>query len=173
MFTRLISDLLSDEELRRLHFALLLRPEQGALIRGASGLRKVRWGQQGRGKRGGVRVLYFWDGGAGEGAGTCDSGGTQMRKREFERLIASVREAGKIKRGEMAPSRRFEFKAADVRKIRTKLGLSQSEFALLIGVSIATLQNWEQGRRRPEGPARALLRIAATHPDAVMDALSA
>lgn len=96
-----------------------------------------------------------------------------MRKRDYEKLIASVREAGKIKRGGTNPSRRFEFKAADVRKIRTKLDLSQSEFALLIGVSVATLQNWEQGRRQPEGPARALLRIAATHPEAVMDALSA
>lgn len=96
-----------------------------------------------------------------------------MRAKDFKDLIASVRQAGKIKRREMTPSRRFEFKAADVRKIRMKLGLSQSEFALLIGVSVATLQNWEQGRRRPEGPARALLRIAATHPDAVMDALSA
>ena len=94
-----------------------------------------------------------------------------MKKRVFEELVASVRQVGKIRRGEMAPSRRFEFKPADVRKIRTKLGLSQSEFALLIGVSVATLQNWEQGRRRPEGPARALLRIAAKHPDAVLEAL--
>jgi putative transcriptional regulator len=96
-----------------------------------------------------------------------------VKKKDFEELVASVRQAGKIKRGEMAPSRRFTFKPAQVRKIRTQLGLSQSEFALLIGVSVATLQNWEQGRRQPEGPARALLRIAATHPDAVMNALSA
>ncbi|MBI4728057.1 MAG: helix-turn-helix domain-containing protein [Acidobacteria bacterium] len=96
-----------------------------------------------------------------------------MRKRDLEELIASVREAGQIKRRERAPSRRFTFKAADVRRIRRRLGLSQSEFALLIGVSISTLQNWEQGRRQPEGPARALLRIAETHPEAVRDALSA
>lgn len=96
-----------------------------------------------------------------------------MKEQEFEELVASVHEAGKIKRGEMAPSRRFQFKPAAVRKIRTDLGLSQSEFALLIGVSVATLQNWEQGRRQPEGPARALLKVAATHPDAVKDALSA
>lgn len=96
-----------------------------------------------------------------------------MRKREFEELVAGVREAGRIKRGERAPSRRFTFKPAAVRKIRVRLGLSQSEFALLIGVSRSTLQNWEQGRRQPEGPARALLRIAETHPDAVRDALSA
>lgn len=94
-----------------------------------------------------------------------------MRKNEFSELVASVREAGRIKRGDVAPSRRFVFKPAQVRKIRAGLGLSQSEFALLIGVSVATLQNWEQGRRRPEGPARALLQIAATHPDAVKSAL--
>lgn len=96
-----------------------------------------------------------------------------MRRKDFDELVASVREAGRIKRGRMAPSRRFVFKPAQVKKIRTNLGLSQSEFALLIGVSVATLQNWEQGRREPEGPARALLRIAATNPDAVMKALSA
>ncbi len=95
-----------------------------------------------------------------------------MKERDFKELMASVRQAGRIRRGELAPSRSFEFAPADVRKIRTSLGLSQSEFALLIGVSVATLQNWEQGRRRPEGPARALLRIAATHPDAVLDALT-
>jgi putative transcriptional regulator len=96
-----------------------------------------------------------------------------MKKQMYEELVASVREAGKIKRGEIAPSRQFRFKPEAVRKIRTGLGLSQSEFAQLIGVSVATLQNWEQGRRQPEGPARALLKVAATHPDAVKDALSA
>lgn len=94
-----------------------------------------------------------------------------MKKAQFEELVTSVREAGKIRRGEVAPSRQFHFKPAAVRKIRADLGLSQSEFALLIGVSVATLQNWEQGRRQPEGPARALLKVAATHPDAVKDAL--
>jgi putative transcriptional regulator len=96
-----------------------------------------------------------------------------VRKREFEDLVASVREAGKIKRGEKSSARRFVFKPSDVRAVRRKLGLSQSRFAFLIGVSVATLRNWEQGRRRPEGPARALLRIAATHPEAVLDALKA
>jgi len=95
-----------------------------------------------------------------------------MKKNEFDELLESVKEAGRIKRGEMVPSRRFEFEPADIRGIRAKLGLSQSEFALLIGVSVATLRNWEQGRRHPEGPARALLRIAATHPKAVLEALS-
>ena len=96
-----------------------------------------------------------------------------MRKAQFDELVTSVREAGRIRRGDVAASRRFRFKPAAVKKIRSDLGLSQSEFALMIGVSVATLQNWEQGRREPEGPARALLKVAATHPEAVKDALNA
>lgn len=61
IFTRLITELLPDEEYRGLQSALVLRPEQGALIRGAHGLRKLRWRQPGRGKRGGLRVFYYWD----------------------------------------------------------------------------------------------------------------
>ncbi|MEX2555807.1 MAG: type II toxin-antitoxin system RelE/ParE family toxin [Actinomycetota bacterium] len=61
IFTRLICSLLPDEEIRRLQLALVLRPDQGAVIRGAGGLRKVRWNQPGRGKRGSLRVLYYWD----------------------------------------------------------------------------------------------------------------
>lgn len=62
---------------------------------------------------------------------------------------------------------------ADVRLIRKKLEKSQSEFALMIGVSVSTLQNWEQGRRHPEGPARALLKIVSDNPEAVARSLSA
>jgi len=61
VFTRRICDLLPDGEYRRLQLALVLRPEQGALVPGGQGLRKLRWGQPGRGKRGGLRVLYYWD----------------------------------------------------------------------------------------------------------------
>ncbi len=60
VFTAAITSLLSDEEYRQLQLALLIRPEQGALIRGSGGLRKLRWGARGRGKRGGVRVIYYW-----------------------------------------------------------------------------------------------------------------
>lgn len=94
-----------------------------------------------------------------------------MKKQDFEELVSSIKEAGKIRRGEVAPSRSFAFEATDAKEIRRSLGLSQSEFALLIGVSVATLQNWEQGRRCPEGPARALLRVAAANPKAVLEAL--
>lgn len=95
-----------------------------------------------------------------------------MKKDDFDKLAESIRQAGRIRRGEKKASRIFRFTPADIRSIRLRLGKSQSEFALMIGVSIATLRNWEQGRRVPEGPARALLRIAAEKPDAVVEALS-
>lgn len=60
VFTAAVTSLLSDEEYRQLRLALLIRPEQGALIRGSGRLRKIRWGARGRGKRGGVRVIYSW-----------------------------------------------------------------------------------------------------------------
>lgn len=94
-----------------------------------------------------------------------------MRKELFEELKASIREAGKIRRGEIPPSRAFEIPPEDIQEIRRKLGKSQSEFAFMIGVSVGTLRNWEQGRRHPDGPARALLTVAASNPQAVSDAL--
>ncbi len=96
-----------------------------------------------------------------------------MKARDFQNLVRSVRQAGRIRRGKMKPARMVTFHPTDVRSIRLKLGKSQAEFALMIGVSLATLQNWEQGRRMPEGPARALLKIAADNPKAVADALGA
>ena len=96
-----------------------------------------------------------------------------MKHADFRRLISSVREAGEIRRGRKKASRVFEFKPADVRRVRQKLGKSQTDFAMMIGVSVATLRNWEQGRRVPDGPARALLKVAAKNPTAVAEALSA
>ena len=95
-----------------------------------------------------------------------------MNKGDFDKLVASVKEAGKIRRGEMKASRVFDLKPIDIKTIRRKLKLSQSEFALMIGVSLSTLQNWEQGRRRPDGPAQALLKVAASNPKAVVEALA-
>jgi putative transcriptional regulator len=73
----------------------------------------------------------------------------------------------------MRAKRIFTFSPADIKTIRARLNLSQSEFAMMIGVSVSTLQNWEQGRRQPEGPARALLKIASEKPDALIEALCA
>jgi len=95
-----------------------------------------------------------------------------MKNHDFEKLMESVKQAGEIKRGTIKPGRMIQFDPADIKSIRKKLDKSQSEFALMIGVSTATLQNWEQGRRQPEGPARALLKIASENPEAVAQALS-
>ena len=76
-----------------------------------------------------------------------------MKAEMFDELIDSVREGGAILRGKKQPARRFVIEASGVRAIRERTTLSQSEFAHLIGVSVKTLQNWEQDRRRPTGPA--------------------
>lgn len=89
----------------------------------------------------------------------------------FGALLASVREGGEILRGEREPSRSFVVEASGVRAIRERTSLSQSDFAGLIGVSIKTLQNWEQDRRRPTGPAAALLRIIAHDPQLAVKAI--
>ncbi len=96
-----------------------------------------------------------------------------MKNQDFDKLVKSVKQAGKIKRGKIKASRVFKFTPANIKKIRNSLDKSQSEFAMMIGVSVATLQNWEQGRRSPEGPAQALLKIASENPKAVAKALSA
>ncbi|MBF0460692.1 MAG: helix-turn-helix domain-containing protein [Magnetococcales bacterium] len=89
----------------------------------------------------------------------------------FAELEQSIREAGRIRRGEAQPSREFRFDAPDVKAIRERTGLSQSGFAQLIGVSVKTLQNWEQGRRHPQGPSRALLTIFHAQPRMAVAAL--
>src|SRR5688572_26455236 len=94
-----------------------------------------------------------------------------MKQAAFRELVASVRQAGRIRRGRLKPGRTSIFRPTDVKAVRAKLGASQTEFALMIGVSVATLRNWEQGRRTPDGPALALLRVAAKNPEAVADAL--
>ena len=93
-----------------------------------------------------------------------------MKKELFEELLKSVQEAAAIERGEMKPSRISEVEtASDVIRVRNKLGISQNKFARLLGISENTLQNWEQGRRKPTGPAKVLLKIAAKHPKVVLE----
>ena len=94
-----------------------------------------------------------------------------MKAKVFDELLGSIREGGAILRGAKKPSRRFVVEAAGVRAIREKTSLSQTEFADLIGVSVKTLQNWEQDRRRPTGPAAALLRIIAQEPKRAVQAI--
>ncbi len=92
-----------------------------------------------------------------------------MNKKLFNELLESVKQGGKILSGDISPSREVDFSFPDVKAIRVKYGLSQTKFAKMLGISPATLRNWEQGRRKPEGPARILLLIADKHPEAVLD----
>lgn len=92
-----------------------------------------------------------------------------MSDEMFAELLQSVREGGAILRGEKEASRMFVVETPDVKGIRERYELSQTEFAALLGISVKTLQNWEQGRRSPHGAARVLLQVAARHPEVVWD----
>jgi putative transcriptional regulator len=94
-----------------------------------------------------------------------------MNDEDFNKLVESVNQMGAIMRGDKIPHRRTTLSKIDVKSLRGRLSLTQSEFSTMIGVSIRTLQNWEQGRREPEGPAKALLRVVEREPKAVLSAL--
>lgn len=96
-----------------------------------------------------------------------------MEKTLFDDLVQSLKEAKDISKGKGKASRRFELTPPDVKAVREQIGLSQSEFARLMRVSVKTLQNWEQHRRNPTGPAAALLKIVLTAPDVALKALHA
>jgi len=89
------------------------------------------------------------------------------------RIVASLREAVEWAEGKDVAVRvtTVEVPTVDLRELRRKLGLSQAAFAAKFGFQPATLRNWEQGRTRPDGPARVLLAVIARHPEAVEDAL--
>ena len=92
-----------------------------------------------------------------------------MKDELFEELSQSIREGGAILRGEKEPSRIFHLEEPNVSAIREKYGLSQTKFAAMLGISVKTLRNWEQGRRKPQGPARVLLQVVARHPKAILN----
>lgn len=94
-----------------------------------------------------------------------------MDKDLFDDLMQSLKEAKSISRGEVLAARKFTVSPPDVRAVREQIGLSQSDFARLMRVSVKTLQNWEQHRRNPTGPAAALLKIVMTAPDLALKTL--
>lgn len=117
-----------------------------------------------------------------------------MNKERFDKLSEALRQAKAVRRGKAAPARvwsvtrdgngklrrrqldpkayqqeqRMEWENT-VSVTRSRLQLSQSKFAELLGISVKTLHNWEQGRRKPTGAARVLLRVAARHPEVVLE----
>ena len=93
-----------------------------------------------------------------------------MKKGLFDELKQSLREASLIRRGQLKPGRRFRVNPkSNIVRVRGELGLSQSKFAAILGISPDTLQNWEQGRRTPTGPAKVLLKIAEKHPEVLLE----
>ena len=87
-----------------------------------------------------------------------------MKNNDFDKLVASLREGADILKGAKTPSRHFVVEKQEVRRIRENLSVSQGDFASLMGVSVDTVQNWEQGRCTPTGPARVLLTIVQHQP---------
>ena len=96
-----------------------------------------------------------------------------MKEELFQELLQSVREMKSVRAGTKKPSRVFKFDTVEeVAKLRGQLGVSQPKFAQLLGISQKTLQNWEQGRRTPTGPAKVLLKVAARHPNVLLEVAS-
>jgi putative transcriptional regulator len=98
-----------------------------------------------------------------------------MRADLFDQLVASIKQMKDIERGRLKAARMTRVEdllsadPPDVAVLRARFGLSQAKFAALLGISVNTLQNWEQRRRNPDGPGKVLLRVAALHPDALLD----
>jgi DNA-binding transcriptional regulator YiaG len=177
--TKQITSALSEDEYRLFQLSLAERPDAGKVIPGSGGLRKLRWSAEGRGKRGGLRVIYYW---FIQGrilllfvypknvqGNLTDTQLKQLKKiveeKLFQELLESVKQGAEITKGTMSPSRTFQFPETEVRLLRERFGLSQNKFATLVGISVGTLRNWEQGRRKPEGPARVLLTLVSEHPE--------
>jgi len=96
-----------------------------------------------------------------------------MKKELFDQLLENGRQMKAIREGKMKPARVTKLTPDHPRVVRSRLGMTQEEFAKLLGVPVGTLRNWEQGIREPVGAAKTLLRIAAKHPKIVRDALAA
>jgi len=91
-----------------------------------------------------------------------------MDDKSFQALLDSTKEAKEILAKKRSPSRVFYIEEPNAKEIRAKFHLTQVEFANMLNISVATLRNWEQGRRRPEGPARVLLNVANSNPEVLL-----
>jgi putative transcriptional regulator len=197
LFTKQVHDYLTDEEYSVFQAFLATNPDTGAVVRGSGGVRKVRWNRKGTGKSGGVRVLYFARTEAGEiwllliyAKSAIDSIPATFSKPSKRRWNMPLNEKELLKRdakrniGEELLQAVRDIKAGRVGRVSTvevsplasarlKLGLSQSEFAKMLGVSLRTLQEWEQGRRKPSGAAKSLITIAIKKPEVIKELLAA
>lgn len=90
-----------------------------------------------------------------------------MDKQLFNDIVASMNEAIAITKGEIAPSRIYTYELPDIKEVRTKTGLSQTQFAQKLNISPKTLRNWEQGIRTPTGPAMTLIKLLDKNPNLI------
>jgi putative transcriptional regulator len=173
---------LTDAEYAALQAALMADPDAGSVVPGSGSVRKLRWAAPGRGKRGGYRIIYYVRRAGGviwmltmypknhptaSPHTFCGESARKWTMRKAKRdigqeILDGLRE---LKRGETGRV----INVPEVASIREKTGLSQSRFAALLGVSVRTLQDWEQGRRAPSGAARTLLLIADRNPHALLE----
>jgi putative transcriptional regulator len=93
-----------------------------------------------------------------------------MRDELFQELVESIRDTGAYLRGEKAPARVTFLGEPDPREVRARTGMTQAQFAKVLGVSIKTLRNWEQGHRDPDSPAMMRLKVIAENPGSARDA---
>lgn len=93
-----------------------------------------------------------------------------MDHESFDQLLRGVKELRAVRRGTLKPARTRRIDPEDPQTVRALLKLSQPQFAKMLGVSVGTLRNWEQGRRAPTTSARILMRVAAKNPRAVLEA---
>lgn len=205
-FVRRAEKLLSAEEHEELVLYLALHPESGDEIPGTGGVRKVRFAARGKGKSGGVRVIYYyfrsgkpalcasalWQERAGgfiagaeargsvagcgnQGRGKDAKERTMKRKNVADELVEAMREAAAVAQGNAAPAASHAvllLPEVDVRAVRAATGLSRTEFARRFALDPRAVQDWEQGRRRPDRAARAYLTVIARRPAAVEEALA-
>src|SRR5258706_6095769 len=106
------------------------------------------------------------------GSGIANRGNIGMDEKLCAKLVESMEEMNEIARGEREPAREFYIDPLQIKKLRGKVGLSQPRFAKVLGIDAGTLRNWEQGRREPTGPAKALLHAIAKDPKNVLKALA-
>jgi putative transcriptional regulator len=90
----------------------------------------------------------------------------------FSSIKQGLSEAVDYSQGKLKKAVVHEFGPVDVKNIRAKVGMSQSEFASAFGISVSTLRHWERGDRNPQGPALVLLNVVAKEPEVVLRALA-
>ena len=94
-----------------------------------------------------------------------------LKGKLISELIQSIKEAGLIEKGELQPAHVSVIDALDIAAIRNRTHKTQEEFAAMLNISIGTLRNWEQGRRKPDGAALSLLKVVSANPQYVESVL--